>query len=232
MILSLYSRISQAYWYTRDKYCTLWAHLRGMNLAERYQPTSFLAQSYSEHAPGMTLLRWESRGVKYAKRSLEIRKALDDVWGQGQSRNFLSILFYSFSRFEDCVSQARQAVAILERTGDYWEVHIARYQLAAALYRLGDLEEAVQLARVNYQSAIDRGDYQATGNILDVWARASMGEMPMEMVQNELERDVFDPQRICQVNLAKAVVEFYRGNYVGCRANSSGGNQADRSSRV
>lgn len=213
MVLSLYSRISQAYWYTRDKYCTLWAHLRGMNLAERYQPTAFLAQSYSEHAPGMTLLRWESRGIKYAKRSLEIRKQLDDVWGQGQSRNFLSIMLYSFSRFEDCVSQARQAVAILERTGDYWEVHIARYQLAAALYRLGEFQEAVYHARVNYESAIDRGDFQATGNILDVWARASMGDIPIEIVQSELDRDVFDPQRICQVKLAKGVHEYYQCRY-------------------
>lgn len=213
MVLSLYSRIAHAYWYTRDKYCTLWAHLRGMNLAECYQPTSFLGQSYSEHAPVMTLLRWQSRGIKYANRSLEIRKSQDDVWGQGQSRNFLSILLYSFSRFEDCVSQSRQAVAILERTGDYWEVHIARYQLAAALYRLGELEESLQHARANYQSAVDRGDFQATGNILDVWARASLGEIPSEIVEAELERDVFDPQRTCQVLLAKGVKDFYQGRY-------------------
>ncbi len=213
MSLSLYSRIAHAYWYTRDKYFTLWAHLRGMNLSECYQPTSYMAQSYSEHAPVMTLLRWQSRGIDYANRSLKIRKSLNDLWGQGQSRNFLSILLYSFSRFEDCIDQARQAVAILERTGDFWEVHIARYQLAASLLRIGKLEEAIELARVNYESALDRGDFQATGNIVAVWSRASMGDIPLDVIQAELDRDVYDPQRICQVKLANGVREYYQGRF-------------------
>ncbi|MFG0255507.1 MAG: ATPase, partial [Rhodopirellula sp. JB053] len=213
MSLSLYSQIAHAYWYTRDKYYTLWAHLRGMNRSENYPVNRYMAQSYSEHAPVMTLLRWESRGVSYAKRSLEMRRQLEDVWGQGQSRNFLSILLYSFSRFEECVDQARQAVDVLERTGDYWEVHIARYQLAASHYRLGNLGEAVRLAKINYQSAVKRGDYQATGNIIDVWARAAMGDIPYDVIQTELERDVFDPQRSCEVLLAKGVREFYQDRY-------------------
>ncbi len=213
MSFSLYSQIAHAYWYTRNKYFTLWAHLRGMNAAEQYRPTRYLAQSYSEHAPVMTLLRMQARGVKYAQRSLEIRKSLDDVWGQGQSRNFLSILLYSFSRFDECIEQSRLAVSILERTGDYWEVHIARYQLAASLYRLGKLDEAVRLAQVNYQSAMDRGDFQATGNIVAVWSQASRGEIPLEVIQTELGRDVYDAQRSCEVRLAMGVREYYKGRF-------------------
>ncbi len=213
MSFSIYSQIAHAYWYTRDKYYTLWAHLRGMNAAEQYPPSQYLAQSYSEHAPVMTLLRWQSRGIAYGVRSLEIRQSLDDLWGQGQSRNFLSILLYSFSRFENCIEQSRQAVEILERTGDYWEVHIARYQLAASLYRSGKLEEAVRHARINYQSAIERGDFQATGNIVDVWARAAVGRIPAEVIQTEIERDVYDPQRSCQVKIADGVREYYLDHF-------------------
>lgn len=213
MSLTMYCRLTYAYWYTRDKYYTLWAHLRSMNEGELYAPNRFTAQAYSTHAPVMTLLRWESRGIKYAKRSLEIRTALNDIWGQGQSRNFLSCLLYSFSRYEQCIDQARQSVDILERTGDFWEVHIARYQLAASLYRIGDLKAAIHESRVNYRSALDSGDYQATGNIIDVWARASMGEIPADVIEAELERDVYDPQRICQVRIAKGVREFYQGRY-------------------
>ncbi len=213
MVLSLHSRVAHVYWYTKDKYQTLWAHLRGLNLAEHYQPTAQLAQCYSEHAPGMTLLRWESRGLRYAKKSLQIRQSLNDIWGQGQSRNYLSIFHYSFSQFDQCVTQARQAVEILERTGDYWEVHIGRYQLAAALYRLGRMEEAVEQAKINYESAKRRGDYQATGNAVDVWARASLGSIPDDVIQQELARDIHDHQRYCQVKLAEGIKAFHQGQF-------------------
>ena len=210
MVLSLYSRVAHVYWYTRDKYWTLWAHLRGLNLAENYEPTDHLAQCYSEHAPGMTLLRWKSRGLKYAQKSLQIRQNLNDIWGQGQSRNYLSIFLYSFSQFEQCVRQARHAVEILERTGDYWEVHIGRYQLAAALYRLGRMDEAVEQAKINYESASRRGDYQATGNAVDVWARASLGAIPDEVLEIELSRKIHDHQRHCQVKLAQGIRAYHQ----------------------
>ena len=213
MVLSLYSRVAHVYWYTRDKYWTLWAHLRGLNLAENYYPTAHLAQCYSEHAPGMTLLRWKSRGLRYAQKSLQIRQNLNDIWGQGQSRNYLSIFLYSFSQFESCVTQARHAVEILERTGDYWEVHIGRYQLAAALYRLGQMDEAIKESKINYESASRRGDYQATGNAVDVWARASLGCIPDEVIQVELQRDIHDHQRHCQVKLAEGIQAFYRNQW-------------------
>ena len=213
MVLSLYSKIAHAYWYTRDKYYTLWAHLRGMNAAECYAPTGFLGQSYSEHAPVMTLLRWKSRGITYATRSLRIRESLNDVWGQGQTRNFLSILLYSFSDFQKCIHQSRQAVEILERTGDYWEFHIAQYQLAASLFRTGATNEAIEACEQTYASAIKHGDYQATGNIIAVWSRAAFGNVPEHIIRDERDRNVYDPQRSCQVRLACGVADFYHRRF-------------------
>ncbi|MEL6107840.1 MAG: AAA family ATPase, partial [Planctomycetota bacterium] len=211
--LKIYSLLAHAYWYTRDKQHVLWAHLKGMNLAERYRPTPMLAQCYSEHAPAMSLLGWTNRGVAYAERSLQIRRDLHDVWGQGQSKNFMSILLYSSSRFEECIAQSSEAVSILGRTGDYWEVHIARYQWAAALYRQGRVREAVEQARVNYRSATRRSDFQATGNIVAVWARASFGLIPYEVIENELSRDVYDAQRLSQVQLAQGVFLYHQHRY-------------------
>lgn len=213
--LKLYSNIARGYWYTRDKYYTLWAHLRGMNRGECYRPTAALAHAYSEHAPAMTLLGLYRRGVAYAMRSLEIRKSIQDVWGQGQSRNFISILHYSFSKFEDCIREASQAVSILERTGDYWEVHIARYQYAASLYRQGNLREALEQARINYRSAVRRSDFQGTGNIVEVWARAALGNIPLDVLQIELQRNVDDAQRVCEVKLAYGVYLYYQNDFAG-----------------
>lgn len=204
----LYSRLAHGYWFVRSKVHVLWTHLRGMNLAERYAPTLELAQSYSEHAPAMSLLPLFRRGVAYAEKSLAIRTKFGDVWGQGQSLHYHAVVLYAASRFAECVDRATQAVRLLERTGDYWEVHIARYQAAAALYRLGNLASAVENARRNYESGIKLGDEQASGISLDVWARAATGELPAEVFRVELERKRNDAQGVAQVMLAEGVRLF------------------------
>ncbi|MBX3417539.1 MAG: response regulator [Pirellulaceae bacterium] len=213
LIWRLHSRVGHAFWYTRDKYYTLWAHLRHMNLSEVYSPTLELAQAYSEHAPAMSLLPWFNRGIKYVQRSLAIREKFEHKWGQGQSRNYHSILLYSSSLYHKCIEQAERSSEILTQTGDPWEVHIAKYQQAASLLRLGDLKAALELARQTYDSAIAIGDYQSTGNIIDVWVRAAVGDIPEELLLAEVNREFHDVQGHCQVLLAHGIYLYFQGNY-------------------
>ncbi len=201
----LFSRLAHGYWFVRSKVHVLWTHLRGMNLSERYQPTLELAQAYSEHAPAMSLLPLYARGVAYARRSLEIRRSFGDVWGQGQSLSYYSVVLYAGSRYAECVERGREAIRLLERTGDFWEVHIARYQVAAALYRLGELTEAVELAKRNYESGIKLGDEQASGISLDVWSRAMLGKVSETMLDAEMRRRRPDAQGTAQTMLAEGV---------------------------
>lgn len=205
LIWQLYSRLAHGYWYVSGKVPVLFAHLRGMNLAERYKATPELAQAYSEHAPAMTLIPWNSRGIGYGRRSLKIRTQMDDVWGQGQSRHFLAIALYSASKFEECIDVGRQGVRILEQAGDYWEKHIAQYQVAASLYRVGRFQEAVELCQEAYTSGRDVGDDQVCGNIIEVWARASKGAVPVEIMERELSLERSDVQCQSHVWLARGV---------------------------
>lgn len=209
----LFSRLAHGYWFVRSKFHVLWTHLRGMNLAERYPPTLELAQSYSEHAPAMSLLAWYRRGEAYAHKSLEIRRAFNDVWGQGQSLHYNGVVLYAASRFAECVEKCREAVRLLERTGDFWEVHIARYQVAAALYRMGRLKEAVREAKRNHASGIELGDEQASGISLDVWSRATKGHLPEGILRQELRRQRPDAQGAAQVLLAEGVRQMGANQY-------------------
>lgn len=213
LCMRLFSRLAHGYWFVRGKVDALWAHLRGLNMAEVYPPTLELAQCYSEHAPGMTLVAYFDRGIKYAEKSLEIRKSLGDPWGQGQSLHYHGVVLYAASRYEECVEKCRQAVRLLERTGDFWEVHIARYQVAAALYRLGDLRGAAREAQKIHQSGLELGDKQASGISLDVWARALEGNVPEQTVKRELERKRQDAQGNAQVMLAEGVRLMGSGDY-------------------
>ena len=202
LAIRLFSRLAHGCWYVRSKLHVLWAHLRGFNLAERYSPTMELAQAYSEHAPAMSLMGFFSRGITYAKKSFALRKSFGDLWGQGQSRNFHSILLYAASRFNECVEKSREAVRLLQRTGDYWELNMARYQLGASLYRLGDLRGALNEAQRMHRSGRDLGDDQASGISLDIWALATGGRVPEDILQHELNRPRHDAQGTAQVMLA------------------------------
>ncbi len=203
LVLRLLSRLAHAYWFVRGKARVFWSHLVGLNLAELYEPTPELAQAYSEHAPGMTLIGYFSRGITYAKKSLEIRKSLGDVWGQGQSLHYHSVVLYTASRFRECIDVGREAVRLLERTGDFWEVHIAHYQIAASQYRLGDLQAAREEAEWIHRSGILLGDHQASGISLDVWARADPANIPPAILETEIQRVRHDAQGTGQVLLGE-----------------------------
>ena len=214
----LFSRLAHGYWFTRSKTHVLWTHLRGMNLAEYYAPTLELAQSYSEHAPAMSLIPWYSRGVAYALKSLAIRVEFGDLWGQGQSLHYMGVVLYSGSRYRECIEKCREAVRLLERTGDFWEVHIARYQIAAASYRLGELQSAVEQAQRIHQSGLELGDHQASGISLDVWARATPSAVPIEILRTEIERSRHDAQGTAQVLLAEGARLMGTGDHVKAAA--------------
>src|SRR5207248_2295768 len=107
LAIRIYSRLAYVYWFSAGKVPCAWAHLREMNLAERYPPTRELAQAYSEHAPVMTMAPLYARGIRYAQRSLAIRRELGDVWGQGQSLSFSGAVLYAASRYRDCIDQCR-----------------------------------------------------------------------------------------------------------------------------
>ncbi len=201
----LYSGLAHGSWYCKGCLNTLWAHLRGMNLAERYPPTLELSHAYSEHAPVMSLLGRFRRGIRYAEKSFAIRRDLGDLWGQGQSLHYHGIVLYAASRYAECINRCRESIRLLERMGDYWQVHIARYQIAASYYRLGDLPSAIEESKRNHQSGIDLGDELASGIILDVWARAAHGNLPDELIEPELERERHDAQGQAQVLFAAAV---------------------------
>ncbi|HEX8771299.1 MAG TPA: diguanylate cyclase, partial [Acidimicrobiales bacterium] len=205
LAMRLYSRLAYIYWFHSGRIPCGWAHLREMNLAERYPPTPELAQAYSEHAPVMTMVPWFTRGIAYAQKSLAIRQELGDVWGQGQSMNFYGVALYAASRYRECIEWCGSGVRLLERTGDRWEVNTANWNIAFALNRLGELPEAVEMARSVHSAALDIGDQTAAGISLSVWSRASLGNVPADLVEAQLAVDTDDAHTAQAVRLAEAV---------------------------
>jgi signal transduction histidine kinase/CheY-like chemotaxis protein/serine/threonine protein kinase len=213
LAITLCSRLAHAYWFCRTKPQCLWSHLRGLNLAERFLPSSELADVYSEHAPGMCLLPLFSRAIRYAEKSLSLRRQFRDIWGEGQTLNYYSCVLYYASRFSECIEKGRESARILKRTGDYWGVHISQYQIAASLYHLGDFEGALQTARESHRSGLDLGDEHASTVILDVWARAARLMIPQSLIEREMARNQRGVQSLCQIHIAAGIAALYRKEY-------------------
>jgi PAS domain S-box-containing protein len=215
LAMRLYSRLAYLYWFHSGRVACAWAHLREMNLAERYPPSPELGQAWSEHAPVMTMLPWYGRGIRYAERSLAIRRALGDVWGQGQSLNFAGVVLYAASQYRRAAEACEEANRLLRRTGDQWEVNTGRWTLALCHYRLGDLRTCLDVARKTYESASTIGDKTATGIALSIWARAVQGRLPGELVQAELATAGDDAQTTAELHLADALVRRAGGDLAG-----------------
>lgn len=205
LVVHLYSRLTYAYWFGRGKIATGWAHLRELNLAERYPQSPAVAQAYSVHAPVMTIVPLFGRAIAYAQRSLAIRRAASDPWGEGQSLNFYGVALYAASRYREALACCREAARLLEQTGDRWEVNTATWHVAYCLYRLGDLRDAVMAAQVVHVAGIEIGDAQAAGIGLSVWAKASGGRVPQELVDRELARGDDDGHTAAEVRQAQAI---------------------------
>jgi two-component system sensor kinase len=207
LVMRLHNRLAYAYFFERLELC-LWSHLRGMNLAEQYPPTVELAHAYSSHGPAMGLVAFFSRGLAYSQKSLAMYRSLGDLWGQGQALCFHGVVFYAASRFEECIEKCREAVKVLERAGDLWEVNVARLHTAFSIYRLGDLVASTELAKRVHFSGVELGDAKASGFSLDVWAWSTGGKVPAEILQTELQRPREDVQVSAQVMMAEGVRLF------------------------
>ena len=215
LAMRLYSRLAYLYWFHSGRADCAWAHLREMNLAERYPPSAELGQAWSEHAPVMTMLPWYRRGVRYAQRSLDLRRELGDTWGQGQSLNFTGVVLYAASQYEPAREACEKANRLLLRTGDQWEVNTGNWTLALCHLRLGDLDRALHVARRTYESAHAIGDNTAAGIALDIWARVTDGRLPAQLVTDQLALGSDDAQTTAELHLADALVRRAAGDLAG-----------------
>jgi two-component system sensor kinase len=182
------SRLAYSYWFSAGRMPTAWAHFHEMNMLERYPRTLELAQAYSEHAPVMSTIPWYSRGIDYAERSLEIRTAFGDVWGQGQSLHFYGVVLYAASRFGEAIDKLTEAIRLLDRTGDQWEINTALWHIGFCQYRLGRLDEATDTFRRCIANGLEIGDHQAAAISLSGLAKSTGGLIVAEDVTRELAR--------------------------------------------
>ncbi len=218
LAVHFYNRLTYGYWYKRGPIPTFWAHLREVNVAERYPPTPELAQAYSTHSPVMTQVPWFSRAIAYLEKSLAMRRSWGDTWGQGQTLHFYSLALYASGRYEESIDKAREGMRLLTRTGDKWEMHNAHYHEAMSLYRLGRLREAEASSQRLHASAVAIGDRYAARLALEVWGKASVGRIAPELLRDALTDPGIDTQTHAGLLQAEALRQLREDDREGAVA--------------
>jgi len=215
LAMRLHSRMAYSYWFERGRIPCAWAHLRGMNLAEKFRPTPELAQAYSEHSPIMTMLPDFDRGLRYAEQSVQMRRDFGDLWGEGQSLHFMGVSLYSSTRFRSCIEKCQEAVRLMEKAGDRWEVNTANWHIAYCHYRLGEMREASHLSQNVFREAIEIGDHSSAAISLSIWSKASGGRVPREEIDRALQLVRTDVHSTAELLQARAIQQLRAGEIDG-----------------
>lgn len=205
LTIKLYSRLAYSYWFQCGIIRMLWAHLRELNLAERYSPTKELGQAYANHSVAMTAIPYFSRAISYAEKGLSIRRRIGDIWEEGQSLGFYGVALYASSKFSECTDKCQRAIELLERSGDRWEINTAGVNLAFSFYRKGDLQKALEVSKKVYTNGIEIGDHMASCISLEIWAKTSGGKIPSEPIRSELEHQSENLQAYSEVLQAEGL---------------------------
>ncbi|TAK08650.1 MAG: GAF domain-containing sensor histidine kinase [Candidatus Manganitrophaceae bacterium] len=213
LTIRLHSRLAYSYWFQCGIIRMLWAHLRELNLAERYLPTKELGQAYANHSVAMTAIPYFSRAISYAEKGLSIRRRIGDIWEEGQSLGFYGIALYASSKFSESTEKCQRAIELLERTGDRWELNTAGVNLAFSFYRKGDLQKALEVGKKVYTSGIEIGDHMASCISLEIWAKASGGKVPSELIRSELEHQSENLQAYSEVMQAEGLRLLGEGQF-------------------
>ncbi len=213
LAMRLYSRLAYLYWFHSGKVACAWSHLRGMNLAERYPPSPELGQAWSEHAPVMTMLPWY-------KRARPLRRA---VTGD-PSRAGRHLGPRTEPQLHRC--GALRGVQLRRRAGGVrgsgrgccaGPATSGRSTPPAGTSRCACCARATCEAPSRwpyetFEAARAIGDPTAAGISLSIWARATDGRIPPELVRELLAHESEDAQTTAELHLADALVHRAAGD--------------------
>ena len=118
---------------------------------------------------------------------------------------------YGASRFSESLEKCLQAVHILERTGDRWEMSTASWHIAFTYHQLGQLQEAFVWSKRTYQASLDIGDHQAAGISLGGWSKATCGLVEAHRLAEALARNPDDVHTQAELGQARSLASAPHG---------------------
>ncbi len=200
-----YNRLAYTEWFLSGPIPSIRAHLRELNLAERFTPTRTLARARASHAIAMGSFPFWNRALRFGASAISTARELSDDWAEGQACHFHGATLLGATRFDESRETLEHARRKLGLTGDRWEENGARYHLGLVYLRQGEMEKAKAMARATHEIGVAINDRLAAGDNLFTWARASYGQVPHHILELEKSHSCPDIQRAAELLGAEAL---------------------------
>lgn len=184
----LYTQLQYPSWFDSRRLRNLSLMMRQVNVAERCPGSPELAHAYAVWSAALALtfpFTWRY-ALRFVDRSQYIYSSLGDLRGEGHTASMRACILHAGGRYVEAAESASSAVLILGQFGDRWEVGFATRTKAVCLYRLGRFTEARAEARRLLDIGADSRDAQAKMAAAEVLAKASDGDVPAALTQDEL----------------------------------------------
>ena len=187
--IRVYNSLNGPYFFARSGLWVLWAHLRALNLSERYPPSTARGREYGVHGSACSgFPRLFERAIRYTRAGARMCAEHGDMWGQAHALQFLALTQCATGRYREAVSTGHTSARLFERAGDIWEAQGASNSAALALYRMGQLKPALDESIALYQRGRQVDPAHGVAFAVNVWVRASEGHLPADILARELER--------------------------------------------
>ena len=207
---SIYDGLGYPYFFTEGPIGLLWAHLRHLNLAEKYPSSQVLGHAKAYHGVVMTSLPLPRRGAKYADQAYAIHDEKADKLGQGKARSYKCMTLTAGGYFAEAAEAGREAICLLDDAGDVWEANMASMLLSMPRYYLGELESAYWLNQTALRVGYETGDMMAVDVALYFGAPTAPRFAPEGTIAKEVLRERQDPLTQCTILQARALEQLGR----------------------
>ena len=182
-----------------------WAHMRGLNIAERHAPSPELATAYENQGATLALsikaIPWVptflanlalARGRTHFQRALALREEFGDAYQHAGTQYLYQVTLLQCARYAESTEAGLRSVQLRERASasHEWRVSSPQYNLGVALYLMGDLSAAVANGQTQYRIARELDDGLVCSLALALWSCASDGLVSGEVIAAELARPV------------------------------------------
>lgn len=215
LLFALLMRYAYAIWFAHGGVQIIWVLLRQMELAQDLPECRERALLLMNQGTMHTQLARHEEAAALTRQAVAMQQRLRDPHGEGLAQNRLCFALYNAGQIPEAIECGRRAARLLEQAGDPNEVIAALHFTGLALVQQGRLREALHCAQSFQNHPTTRQDITSWARALDLWSRATGGELPEGWLKGAMVHYRPWPRLLLRVAHAEALRQLRQEDAAG-----------------